>query len=45
MVIVIDLISVSIVLFLSLRFSIKDKRRNFNAMDENIESIENRIAQ
>lgn len=41
--IAIVLIIVLVVLFFSLRFLIKDMRKNYNAMDENIKSIENKI--
>lgn len=43
--IAIVLITVLVVLFFSLRFLIKDTRKNYNAMDENIKSIENKMAE
>lgn len=43
--IAIVLIIVLVVLFFSLRFLIKDMRKNYNAMDENIKSIENKMAE
>lgn len=35
--------SVSIVLFFSIRFLIQDTKKNYNAMDENIKAIESKM--